>query len=65
MGQIPFDYIVEDLKRIIGTEPASLDEILLKSSVKDEQRIASVIKFLLDKQKIKYVAGGRLQWNKN
>ena len=65
VGQIPFDYIVEDLKRIIGAEPASLDEILLKSSVKDEQRIASVIKFLLDKQKIKYVAGGRLQWNKN
>ena len=65
VAQIPFDYIVEDLKRIIGVEPAGLDEILLKSSVKDEQRIASVIKFLLDKQKLKYVSGARLLWNKN
>ena len=44
--------------------PASLDEIYQKTTIKDEQQILSVIKFLLDKQKIRYVEGGRLIWNK-
>ena len=64
ISSLQFDYIVEDLKKCIGSMPASLDEIYQKTTIKDEQQILSVIKFLLDKQKIRYVEGGRLIWNK-
>ena len=64
VSSLQFDYIVDDLKKCIGTTPATLDEIYKISTIKDEQQILNVIKFLLDKQKIKYVEGARLIWNK-
>ncbi|MBR6265967.1 MAG: RecQ family zinc-binding domain-containing protein, partial [Bacteroidales bacterium] len=64
VSTLTFDYIVEDLKKIIGEQPASIHEILQKISVKDEQQIRNVIKFLLDNQKIVYVNGAQLMWHK-
>ena len=64
VSTLTFDYIVEDLKKIIGEQPASIHEILQKVSVKDEQQIRNVIKFLLDNQKIVYVNGAQLMWHK-
>ncbi|MBR5434930.1 MAG: RecQ family zinc-binding domain-containing protein, partial [Bacteroidales bacterium] len=65
ISSLQFDYIVEDLKKCIGTTPATIDEIYQNTTIKDEQQILNVIKYLLDKQKIRYVEGGRLIWNKN
>ncbi len=64
VNSLTFDYIVEDLKKCIGSEPATINEIFKNSTIKDEQQILNVIKFLLDNQKIKYVDGMRLMWNK-
>lgn len=63
VSALQFDYIVEDLKKCIGETPASLEEILSKTTIRDEQQIVNVIKFLLDKQKIRYVEGAKLLWN--
>lgn len=64
VSSLTFDYVVDDLKKMIGTEAMPVSEIIRKSTIRDEQQILNVIKFLLDNQKIKYVDGSQLIWNK-
>ncbi|MCQ2960036.1 MAG: RecQ family ATP-dependent DNA helicase [Bacteroidales bacterium] len=64
VSTLQFDYIVEDLKKIIGETPCAVAEILQKTSIKDERQVLSVIKFLLDNQKIRYIEGSQLIWNR-
>lgn len=62
VNTITFDYIVSDLKRIIGKKPASLHEIISQVS-HSEQDVISVINYLLDHKKISYTGGSELLWN--
>ncbi len=62
VNTITFDYIVSDLKRIIGKKPASLHEIISQVS-HSEQDVISVINYLLDHKKISYTVGSELLWN--
>lgn len=62
VNKLQFDYIVEELKSIIGNQPATLSEIIRNSKF-EEEKIVDVIHYLLDKGKIIYSDGARLVWN--
>lgn len=62
VSSLTFDYIVEDLKKQIGEKPASVADILEQSTIKDDQQVMNVIKYLLDKGKLVYTDGAQLIW---
>lgn len=62
INTLTFDYIVEDLKRIIGSKPASVQEIISSMS-HSEHDVITVINYLLDHKKIAYTGGAQLLWN--
>ena len=62
LSSLQFDYVVEDLKKQIGSQPATLTDIIRNSSIRDEKQLTNVIKYLLDKGKIEYVNGSSLIW---
>lgn len=62
VNTIQFDYIVEDLKRIIGTQSASVQEIMSQTQ-HNETDVLQVINYLLDNKKIAYSGASRLLWN--
>jgi len=62
VNTLTFDYIVDDLKRIIGSQSASIQEILSQTS-QNETDVISVINYLLDHKKIAYTGAARLVWN--
>ena len=62
VNALTFDYIVDDLKKMLRTEPMSISDVIAKLPQHSEREVREVIKYLLDKEKIVYASGARLQW---
>ena len=63
VNALTFDYIVEDLKKMLRAEALSISDVIAKLPQHSEREVREVIKYLLDKEKIVYASGARLQWN--
>ena len=63
VNALTFDYIVDDLKKMLRAEALSITDVIAKLPQHSEREVREVIKYLLDKEKIVYASGARLQWN--
>lgn len=63
VNKLSFDYIADDLKKLIGDNAMSLHDII--EAINHEQEdVTKVIQFLLEHKKISYTGSGLLMWNK-
>ena len=62
VNTLTFDYILEDLKKIITDKPTSLQDVISQTT-QNEEDVIKVINYLLENKKIVYTVGSQLIWN--
>lgn len=62
LSSLTFDYILQDVKKLITNNPMALQDIISKVS-HSEDDIVKVITYLLENKKIVYTGGSQLIWN--